>query len=1392
MLSAQLAELEQEFRKNWQGYRPHAYEPYLEQVAPEEGVALLARLLSVELEYAYQPPGTFGRTGNVDEVVEDDDRAQPRVMLFLHRFPQLRQHRELLIQLVMLEFALRLRFDTKTPNYESYLDLCPLEKERLGGMMQVMEEKLYRLGNDASRTELSKDETTVADGGAEKKISLTQLPCSLGFFLLTDIIGQGGMGTVYSAVDLRSAAHVAVKIIHRTDSWSVYRFIEEFSWLSTLYHPNVVKLYDTFSEGDLRYFSMEVVEGLPIRKWFENQAKEERWGQLRRALSQAALAVAFLHDHDVIHRDIKSSNLMITGRGRAVLLDLGLANRAYDGQAIGQPLDGERVVGTLHYLSPEALHGGMPTFASDWYSFGVMMYETITGNFPPVKVDLQAAMGSSDRYYLDLTTTEKHLADCPIDLSTLCLEMLRSNASDRPQASDVIRRLGSDVGQPIPFSVSEADFVGREQGIEFLRLGQSAARDGGSVLRLIRGDSGIGKSTLMNRWSKEYSSDPKAFCLAVRCHSQDHTPLRALNLLVQELVTELSKRPTEFWMDLSRGGGEEIVYTFPQMARLPGASWPEVTKTADSMEGVARRAAGLHALLQWLKGLSKRAELVITIDDAQWADAESGRILSYLLRSRDEFQGLIVLVDQGPEIASPFLQGLTESEAGLPLPEITYSIPPLTREECLILLERWSSRLKITLRAEVSSDILKRSSGSPFLLLELLRSYVNYIVRHRLSDDTWLSGTQKESGVLHNRFSMLLPSTEKVLQFLAVSTQPLGIHQLQTASRILPGPLMAELNHLRGQGWIRWNGSALDSEVEISHERFREVVLQSMMDDRLQRRHYRLARMLSSEVPPPWGRIAHHYSQARQFREAAACYMEGARAAARRLAYGEALLMLEKAFHPMAERMAERTESENRAAERMKADCLAGHGNSIAAAEAYEALAKSSGDDAQLMRCLAGEQWIRSGRLERGLANLRDILDQGVLSEKLGLWQRFRQMINLFLLKRTHPSLALFQQSGKGFSEIEQCLNRVSGPLGFLDGAMGSKLIGQMFRLSIRRGTNFDRAIAIMRWSLVLTYSSASGKKSATIWIRLARELSRASGSQNARALTHVSMFLMHSLQGRFNTSLRYARRAERLYEANYASDTWETGFVCWISLAHLWYLGRLRELCAKTQAYRQDAVGRTDAMWIYWMHVNGAHLADLIVDNIEEGRRSLARAQSVLTDDNFETPQILVWLSRVRQLLYEGDALAAREMLLQKWRTLQSSSFFRVMYYEWFVRYLRVVCDLTCYHADRNRPNAMLDDAYRELKQMEGLQQPTFQVYANALKLIVDAAANQLAPSLQWQLTIEAARQNKLGLLVYAVQWHMSKWYPHEVQSTREKFLAEGCVNPERLMNLILPLPHD
>ncbi len=451
-------------------------------------------------------------------------------------------------------------------------------------------------------------------------------------------------------------------------------------------------------------------------------------------------------------------------------------------------------------------------------------------------------------------------------------------------------------------------------------------------------------------------------------------------------------------------------------------------------------------------------------------------------------------------MASPFLQKLIEPEPDILGPNNrlrdTAAIPRAVWAVAGVLVRPLAHSTDCRSHREHS----ERSGAVRSYCRNCCDRYVNYIVRHRLSDETWLSGSQKNSGVLHNRFSMLPPATEKVLQFLAVSTQPLGIHQLQTGTRIMPGQLLSELNHLSGQGWIRFSGMTLDSEVEISHERFREVVLQSIMEDRLQRRHYRLARMLSSEVPPPWRRIAHHYSEARQYREAAACYMEGARAAARRLSYVEALWMLERAFHPQAQR----TEGEVRSAMRLKADCLAGHGNALAAAHAYEQLAQSADSDKTLMHCLAGEQWIRAGRLAAGLESLRTVLRQlDVLSDS-SPWLG-KRVASLALRERASilPKQVTLKPDCPAFSEIEQCLNRISGPPAVPGWTTGGRLITRMFHLALERVTNFDRLWPSCAGRSCCFAKSRMNRRRAVSWIRLARGLARSSTSQNSRSRVH-------------------------------------------------------------------------------------------------------------------------------------------------------------------------------------------------------------------------------------------------------------------------------------------------
>lgn len=1386
-----LIELEQQFRNTWRHHARRDFHGYLNQVPQDERVELLGMLLSAELELAYQP-GAW--EPDAPTIAEEDERTKPRIQLLLAMFPELKQREDLVLQLVMLEVALRLRFDNAAVNFGSYIDLCPQGKDRIEILLDVMHSSANRKKPALLPVlPVNSSETTVTEAASPQSMSLHQLPCNLGFFLLTDVIGKGGMGYVYAGIDLRSAAHVAVKVMRRMDSWSIYRFNEEFSWLSRLVHPHIVKLYDAFSEGDVRYFSMEMVEGSSIRCWYqmiENQS--DAWSRLTEVLGQAASAICFLHENGVVHRDIKSSNVMITRQERAIVLDMGLAFRVSMAQNTLRSIDGFKIVGTLQYLPPETLDGKPPSFEGDWYSFGVMIFETITGEYPPIHVVEDADDSKRRRYVVDRPALNRLTEHWPSDLASLCTELLSVDPVARPRGYDVAVRLGGSVPTRA-FEPSSEECFWREESWEFLDRAYEVLACGDRALRLLRGDSGLGKSTLVTQWLQcRTAANSDWLVLNVRCHRQDHSPLRALNLLVQEMVTQLANEPVEFWRDLLAEGGGELAHAFPQIERLTSIPWPHVDAASSPVEAAARRAAGLHSLLGWLTGLSQKRKLAIIIDDAHWADMDSGRILAQLFQANSQFCGMLIVIDQDTNVMSPLVDALI---TGLDCREPTFAqhrIPPLEHTDCRELVHNWSQRCGVHIGEGSAIELVNRSKGNPFLLRELFRTYLDTLSRKK-TDENWLEGDHDDAGiVLQRRFAMLSGRAEQILQFLAIADEPLGFHQLQMATRIMPDQLLAELNQLSSKGWLRLYGATLDSEIEISHDRFREVVLQAIPEERLFRRHCRIARTLSAETPPPWRRIAYHYDAARRFREAAACYLEGARAAARIAAFPEALWMLDRAVRPEADR----SQEESYQVERLRADCLTGNGSALAAAKLYDRLRESATDPSErmLVECLAGEQWLRCGHLQVGLSRLSPALacvgvnlDARSLRSRLGL---LSAAANLLWMKPTELANSL---GVPAFSQIEQCLNRVSSPLGFLDNLLGAALVTQLANLALKKGTMSDRAQAFSLWSVVLSFSSRSHQMRALWWFKVARTLGRRSNSPGCIAKGHMASFLRYTLQGRCRKALQYHQRAQQQFHADATLDPWERGFLKWIELKHLWCLGELKSLCAHAQAYRADALERQDEMAIYWMHIHGAHLSDLIEGNTTQARKSIDLAAAVVGESPFQTPQVFLCISRVRQFLYDGQPTAARELLIRCWPEIQRTHVIKVDCYAWTTYELRICCNIACIVSGIGDRQKYLKDARRYVSKLLRLSRSVMRAHALGFLLVLDSLSGKVVRSQEWDSVEREVEAADLQLFLVALRWFRSTSHGHESDAMRRWainfFLSQGCAQPRRLMNVILPL---
>ena len=206
-------------------------------------------------------------------------------------------------------------------------------------------------------------------------------------------VGNGGMATVYRAEDKVLKRNVAVKVLKdefTTDEEFIKRFEIEAQSAARLTHPNIVSIYDVGSEDNLYYIVMELIRGKTLKEIIVEERGPLPWKWSVNVAIQIASALEMAHKNNIIHRDIKPHNIIITEDGIAKVTDFGIAKAVSNSTitAFGT------TIGSVHYFSPEHARGGFTDAKSDLYSLGVVMYEMVTGRVPfdadtPVSVALK-------------------------------------------------------------------------------------------------------------------------------------------------------------------------------------------------------------------------------------------------------------------------------------------------------------------------------------------------------------------------------------------------------------------------------------------------------------------------------------------------------------------------------------------------------------------------------------------------------------------------------------------------------------------------------------------------------------------------------------------------------------------------------------------------------------------------------------------------------------------------------------------------------------------------------------------------------------------------------------------------------------------------------------------
>ncbi len=213
-----------------------------------------------------------------------------------------------------------------------------------------------------------------------------------GRYELLEKIGDGGMAVVYKGRDKLLNRFIAVKILRpefTKDATFVENFKRESQAAAGLSHPNIVGVYDVGREGNINYIVMELIDGQTLNKIIEEEAPMD-YRKVIDISKQVAQALRVAHKNKIIHRDVKPHNIMITSDGVVKLADFGIA-RAVNDTTLST---GSKIVGSVHYFSPEQARGNYVDERSDIYSLGIVMYEMLTGKVPfdgenPVTVALK-------------------------------------------------------------------------------------------------------------------------------------------------------------------------------------------------------------------------------------------------------------------------------------------------------------------------------------------------------------------------------------------------------------------------------------------------------------------------------------------------------------------------------------------------------------------------------------------------------------------------------------------------------------------------------------------------------------------------------------------------------------------------------------------------------------------------------------------------------------------------------------------------------------------------------------------------------------------------------------------------------------------------------------------
>ena len=642
----------------------------------------------------------------------------------------------------------------------------------------------------------------------------SDVPVQLGPYRILSEIGRGGMGVVYRAAHLEDGAQVAIKTVRLPNQSLLSMLRREIRALTRIRHPGVIRIVADGVEGGVPWYAMELFQGRTFADLLDRWTPAGAPGINREAETVAASSaipgrpvapvaahsparrpanpwlpegltvirrlcatLSYLHGEGIVHRDLKPSNVLIRSDGTSVLTDFGLVSTLWsDGgrQMLDMTSGG---IGSPGYMAPEQILGSWGDARADLYALGCMLYELATGHTP--------FQGESQEHILD-----QHLKASVIRPSTLVdgvpplldeliVRLLAKDPRDRLGYTDDVSRELERLGvagwspeglQSRPYLYRPA-MVGRAEVEDRIVALLREATLGHGAMALLGGESGVGKTTLATAVcaAAQHLGMDVVTSVCLPASSRGATgeihgaPLHAFVPLLQAVADVCLSEGREFAAHLLGPHGSVLGAYEPSIADAARAGG---LSDAASVPAEAMQQLVLGTLSDVLSRFAERRPVLLVIDDLQWADDLSLKVLASLQIERLGRQGLVILGTYRSEAMSAELRALAE-RSGVS----RWQLGPLDGDSVRSLVGDMLAMKNVP--APLTRAIARSSGGNPLFVSEYLRSAVDDGTLRR-EGGQWALAAAPAADTSDDQYAQLLNLPLSVQDLIARRIERLG------------------------------------------------------------------------------------------------------------------------------------------------------------------------------------------------------------------------------------------------------------------------------------------------------------------------------------------------------------------------------------------------------------------------------------------------------------------------------------------------------------------------------------------------------------------------------------------------------------------------------------------